>query len=969
MKFCKYCAALVINDDEVRCTNCGKLFSNEIKDKIVEKQSLEVHELNYKTNISDKIADSTTKNKRMEILGLNSMTYFSNETIDNTKTRDKLQQEVIDICNGFHLVLAPPGCGKTDILADRISQAIKNGVSPKDMLCLTFTNRASREMLSRIKQTTKLDMSGLFVGNVHKFCTVFLFENGFVPLNSSILDEYDVYSILLDLCKENESIELDYTARKYYDDILDIQHYIYQLVNNHPNLVQKQINHKLAKVCDHFRMTPLDLFDSIERIQVTASDKTTELSDYFQVVKIAKKYEEYKNTYSLLDFDDLLLKTYTVVSNPKSNIKKFKWIQVDEVQDLNPLQLAICDLFICKKDKSCIVYFGDEQQAIFSFNGANLEQLRILKDRCSNNLHYLQNNYRSPSYLLNIYNEFANKELSTDADFLPKPTKDENAKPGDLVIVKSANSNTEEKEAISICKKLLKEPCRHEQDQQRIAILVTTNADADSLAQRFESSRIPYFKLSGKDAFASTAIQTLFSHITVCCFDTNLIAWAKIFRQLKLFDGTNQYAKSRKFVKNMSRCMMSPSDLIQYKDSSYVNEFSKAYLGEIVLFDTETTGLNIYEDDIVQIAALKIRDGIVIDSFSIMLETDKEIPLYLGEQPNPLIEEYNKKSTRKYKREEGLKSFMSFIGQKNILVAHNANFDYHILDNNLKRELSDNDFKNRYPIYFDTLKITKLVKPYLRSYKLKYLISAFNLDGHNSHLAQDDVEATKNLIDYCLNQFKQHQGKQEKFFAENRRVIDLFKKKYTEPWQHTHSKLFKKNHDTNKCLLTEELSWLYEYFLKQNLFSPCEKKDHIMRFLKTNVIDNLKELTLNEQISNHVMEFTTYKEANLYENDIVKEKVFIATVHKAKGLEFENVIVMNVIEGVYPHFKSTNIKDIQEDARKFYVAISRAKIRLFLMIIDQKIGFSNKNNQFFKIEAKKSIFLKSIQKFFESKNA
>ena len=83
----------------------------------------------------------------------------------------------------------------------------------------------------------------------------------------------------------------------------------------------------------------------------------------------------------------------------------------------------------------------------------------------------------------------------------------------------------------------------------------------------------------------------------------------KIFRQLKLFDGTNQYAKSRQFVKNMSRCMMCPSDLIQYKDSSYVSEFSKAYLGEIVLFDTETTGLNIYEDDIVQIAALKIRNG------------------------------------------------------------------------------------------------------------------------------------------------------------------------------------------------------------------------------------------------------------------------------------------------------------------------------------------------------------------------
>ena len=881
-----------------------------------------------------------------------------------TKKRDKSQQKVINICKGFHLVLAPPGCGKTDILADRINQAINNGFSPKEMLCLTFTNRASRGMVARIKKTSKFDMSGLFVGNVHKFCSVFLFENGYVPLNTSILDEYDVYSILLDLCQKDDSIELDYSDRKDYDDIMDIQHYIYQLVNNHPKFVQKQINQKLEKVCEHFGMTPIELFDNIERIQVHPNDKK-EICDLLTVIKIAKKYDDYKNTYSLLDFDDLLLKTYTIISNPDNNYKRFKWIQVDEVQDLNPLQLAICDLLICKKDESCIVYFGDEQQAIFSFLGANLNQLKFLKGRCSYNIHFLENNYRSPSYLLNIFNEFANKQLGTEMDFLPEPTKTEKAQHKDLVIVKSADSNTEEDDAVRICKNLLKAPCRHEQDQQRVAILVTKNADADSVAQKFESAKIPYFKLSGKDAFSSPAIQTLFSHITVCCFDTNIIAWAKIFKQLKLFDGSNQYAQSRKFIKDMSRCMMYPSDLLQYKDSSYLKEFSKAYLDKIILFDTETTGLNIYEDDIVQIAALKIRNGIVVDSFSIILETNKEIPPYLGDLPNPLVEEYNKESTRKYKRQEGLKLFLSFIGKNNPLVAHNANFDYHMLDNNLKRDLLDYDFIKRNPIYYDTLKITKYVSPNLRSYKLKNLISKFNLDGHNSHLAQDDVEATKNLIDYCLEKFKQQEERQDKFFVKNHKVINLFKSKYANAWQHTQSKLFVRNHKADKCPLTEELSWLYEHFLNLELFNPCEKMDHIMRFLKTNVVDNLNELTLNDQISNHAIELNTYKEADLCESDIVKEKLFIATVHKAKGLEFENVIVMNVIEGEYPYYLSVNEQEIQEDARKFYVAISRAKIRLFLMIINEKIVFSKKTNKYCRIKVQKSRFVNYIERFFK----
>lgn len=171
----------------------------------------------------------------------NSRTTLSNKKEDKTKIRDKSQQKVIDIDKGVHLVLAPPGCGKTDILADRINQALNNGVSPKDMLCLTFTNRASRGMVSRIKQNSNIDTSEIFVGNVHKFCSVFLYENGFIPLTSSILDEFDVYSILLDLCKEDESIELDYSTRKDYDEILDIQHYIYQLVNNHPKYIARVI--------------------------------------------------------------------------------------------------------------------------------------------------------------------------------------------------------------------------------------------------------------------------------------------------------------------------------------------------------------------------------------------------------------------------------------------------------------------------------------------------------------------------------------------------------------------------------------------------------------------------------------------------------------------------------------------------------------------------------------------------------
>ena len=84
------------------------------------------------------------------------------------------QQAVIEVADGYHLVLAPPGCGKTAVLAERIIRAHERGVPFEEMACLTFTNRASRGMRERIEMfsaSNNLDTSGLFVGNVHRFCS------------------------------------------------------------------------------------------------------------------------------------------------------------------------------------------------------------------------------------------------------------------------------------------------------------------------------------------------------------------------------------------------------------------------------------------------------------------------------------------------------------------------------------------------------------------------------------------------------------------------------------------------------------------------------------------------------------------------------------------------------------------------------------------------------------------------------
>ena len=144
---------------------------------------------------------------------------------------NKEQQEVIEATGGSHLVLAPPGCGKTAVLAERIVRAHQKGVAFKDMACLTFTNRASRGMHERICQRLpeQEDLDELFVGNVHRFCSQFLFQSGKVPEHAAIIDTDTSISILADYLGEDELTVLgEAKHRQRYSQMINLQHLMYQ---------------------------------------------------------------------------------------------------------------------------------------------------------------------------------------------------------------------------------------------------------------------------------------------------------------------------------------------------------------------------------------------------------------------------------------------------------------------------------------------------------------------------------------------------------------------------------------------------------------------------------------------------------------------------------------------------------------------------------------------------------------------
>ncbi len=890
---------------------------------------------------------------------------------------DASQQKILDLKSGKHLVLAPPGCGKTQILAERISLALADGVKPEDMLCLTFTNRAARGMRERINERVgEKETEDVFVGNVHRFCSRFLFTNGIVPAESAIIDDDTTDSILARYLNEDEDlVKRDFRRKRAHAQIMFFSHLMYDIIHGvpkelriHPECVTpediatlKAIAKATDKPFDAKLM--IDVYDHtdyyLDLIQqpVFPSTLKYEAEQSLMKMRYAHAYTAYKSQNNLLDFEDLLQLTYSALRSDPT-FKRYPWIQVDEVQDLNMLQLEIIEeleeLQTPPLPFSLFLYFGDEQQAIFSFMGAKLATLNILKDKCKGNIHHLNVNHRQPQQIVQMLNDYAIANLHSDAALLPSPTKDKDDKKVEMHICATENIWAEYKAVAKRTKGLLKE------EGMTTAIIVNANRDADEISTNLEVAGVPHFKISGTDLFSTPEMKLLTAHLSVLNNELNNLAWAQILQGMKV---CAQAATARQFIHRLRKVAIAPTDLL-HKGKTYLGQFLHTYEdSDLIVFDTETTGLNVYEDDIIQIAAERIHQGQSVAKFSVYLQTDRPIPKMLGDIVNPIIEE--RKHNKLLTPAEGLQAFLDFA-KGCPLLAHNASFDYHIMDFSIQRYLPDTNWQTLHPVCFDSLKLIRLLRPDLKVYKLKALLAELGLQGENSHLADDDVNATVSLVNYCYTKGQEIKPAQETFLQQpnTKKMAERLKRNYGDDYEEAFHKLYlrptSKSEDKTPALV-EELQRFYNSLLDGKWIKPIEKISYVFSFLTEDVIHPDEEPSLKEQLDNHIMEISTFKEADLCGSTAIKERVFVSTIHKAKGLEFDNVIVFDVVDGRIPNIHDeNNSKLLEEDARKLYVALSRAKKRIYV--------YYSKNPPTTNIQRtqKLSRFMKPVMKYFTS---
>lgn len=897
---------------------------------------------------------------------------------DETFRPDESQRRVIGAYNGYHLVLAPPGCGKTQILTERIQHAhVEYGVEYEDMLCLTFTNRAARGMLERIRAyIDDANVEKVFVGNVHRFCSKFLFEYNLVPAESSIIDEEDAVSIIARYLDEDEmEVMNNTTRRRTYDEIVHFSHFMHQIIHRHPKglrLHPECVNSDdivaMKNICD-VRQMAFDadgMGDIYEQSDFYMSQFDTEEHDYgerqvigrlLRKMKLARQYHDYKQQNKLLDFEDLLILTYDALMDERFRLltaKFYRWIQVDEVQDLNPLQLAIIDAITDRDGKFTVMYLGDEQQAIFSFMGAKVSTLDSLRQKCAKNLHHLYVNHRSPKYLLEVFNEYAITVLNIPRTLLPKANNVTDATGKELRILRSSVVETEFFDVARVAQNFFMDF-----PNETTAIIVNSNSDADMMSTELNNRKLRHFKVSGVDLFSTPEMKLLLAHLNILSNEHNFIAWSRLLKGLRVFDAN---ASARNFMRSLLNCAMLPSDFLLYQDSTYLQDFAQVFSSdEIVVFDTETTGLNIYEDDIIQIAAVKMRQGKNVDGsqFNMYISTRREIPEKIGDIDNPVLKEMAR--NRLYSPVEALQRFIDYVGNR-VLIGHNANFDYHILENNLLRYLPQIKLREYCPKFFDSLKLIRLVEPDLKEYKLKYLLSVLELPGENSHLADADVHATCGLLNYCYAKAQELIPSQREFMARTR-VIDrvgVLRRNYREFYLNSLENLYVRHYGENPDVI-DEMEKFYLYLVNEGFMKEIPNLHYVTQYITHDMVDMENELSLAVQLSNHIIEMNTMKEADLCNSKSIDDRIFVSTVHKAKGLEFDNVIIFDAIEGRYPnYYHQNNANMVAEDARKFYVAMTRAKKRLYVSICQTRMDYKNQSQM-----RKITRFMNPIMKYFD----
>ena len=388
------------------------------------------------------------------------------------------QRQAVEYCDGPQLVIAGAGSGKTRVLTYKIAYLLTMGMKPWNILALTFTNKAAKEMKARIGRLVGEEMAqSLYMGTFHSvFARILRAESQQLGFNSNftIYDESDSRSLIKSIAKE-----------------LDLDEKVYK-----PAAVHHRISMAKNRLITAQRYA--------EDMEATDRDSHDRMP---AIWKIFLAYEQRCQKANAMDFDDLLVLTYRLFCQEEIRQRyahRFQYVLVDEYQDTNYAQQQIVLQLTKEHQHVCVV--GDDAQSIYAFRGANIDNiLDFQKVFPSMKLFKLEQNYRSTQRIVQAANSLIKKnERQIQKDVYSR--NDE----GDKLVLKNVYSDKEE--ASVVCKDIQRikrqEGCKYED----FAILYRTNSQSRSFEEEMRKQSIPYRIYGGLSFYQRKEIKDIIAY-------------------------------------------------------------------------------------------------------------------------------------------------------------------------------------------------------------------------------------------------------------------------------------------------------------------------------------------------------------------------------------------------------------------------------------------------------------------------
>ena len=392
---------------------------------------------------------------------------------------NEAQRQAVEYIDGPSLVIAGAGSGKTRVLTYKIAYLLEMGLKPWNIMALTFTNKAAREMRERIDRLMGGDLAAhLYMGTFHSiFSRILRAEASHLGFNNNftIYDETDSRSLLKAIVKE-----------------MGLDDKIYK---------PAAVHHKISMAKNQL-MGPNEYTAKGELLQRDLREKMPEVG------KIFAAYVQRCKQANAMDFDDLLTLTFQLFRDHEDIRRKyadrFDFILVDEYQDTNQVQMNIVMQLCKEKQRVCAV--GDDSQSIYSFRGANIDNiLNYQKQLPGTQLFKLEQNYRSTQTIV----EAANSLIHHNRNQIQKEVFSKNDK-GEKILYKPAYSDKEE--ALIVAKNIQRIKRQDDCGYDQFAILYRTNAQSRSFEEEFRKQGIPYRIYGGLSFYQRKEIKDIIAY-------------------------------------------------------------------------------------------------------------------------------------------------------------------------------------------------------------------------------------------------------------------------------------------------------------------------------------------------------------------------------------------------------------------------------------------------------------------------